>query len=420
MSTASSVSELETLAGDVYGQINTSEYIYDYNYLDDYQYEFYAKNDSIPHFLRGHAEWEIFFRGYLTFVLAIIVVVTNTCMLLVIVRRGILSSTTVVLSALAISDVIICLSRLPGSLYFQILGNHYYYVPYHWCVADYALYILHQIFRVSSNWITALLGCQRCLSVCMLLKFKQFCTVRNTVLCVLVITIFAIILNIYEMTALEITEVQIFTNSYYNVSMTSGCHIAFSNSALTVGDKNKSLTLFYIFSGLFYRIIPVLLLAISTVILAYVLRKRSRNIQTSDMRSNRNKNSQYRRITLIIFIIMIIFLVAEIQDGVAFIIYAIEHSSNNTAQILTEDADNAWETIATFLSMIGYACNFWIFFLMSKQFRSALFEMFRKSCRKAKITRTRVHFESSEKSRHSHKGDMHSSGPPSEEETVFI
>ena len=408
---------------DYIDQINktdTSENTYDYldYYQGDYQYEFYTKNDSIPHFLRGHADWEIIFRGHLTFILAIIVVVTNTCMLMVIVRRGILSSTTVILSALAISDVIICLSRLPGALYFQILGNHDHYVPFHWCVADHVLYILHQIFRVSSNWITALLGCQRCLSVCMLLKFKQFCTIKNTVLCVLVITISAIILNIYEMTALEIAELQIFANSHYNVSMTSGCQIRFSNSVLkTVGDQNKSLTLFYIFSGLFYRIIPVLFLAVSTVILAYVLRKRSRNIQTLDVRSNHN--SRYRRITFIIFIIMIIFLVAEIQDGVAFIIYSIDLSSNSTTQILTEDADNTWETIATLFSMIGYACNFWIFFLMSKQFRSALFEMLQKPCRKAKITRTRVKFESSEKSRESHKG-RHSTGSASEEESVFI
>ena len=139
--------------------------------------------------------------------------------------------------------------------------------------------------------------------------------------------------------------------------------------------RSLFLYLFYIFAGLLYRIIPVVLLAVSTVTLAYMLRKRSRNIPNSYVWSN--NNSRYRRMTFIIFIIMIIFLVAEIQDGIAFIIYAIEYSSNSTVQILTEDADNAWDTISTFLSMIGYACNFWIFFLTRRwpvQARSAATE----------------------------------------------
>ena len=132
MAKSSSVNDLVTEAS----QNDTSENTYDYMdyYRGDYQYGFYTKKDSIPYFLRGHEDWEIIFRWHATFILAIIVLVTNTCMLMVIVRRGILSSTTVILSALAISDVIICLSRLPGALYLQILGNHDQYGPYHWCV----------------------------------------------------------------------------------------------------------------------------------------------------------------------------------------------------------------------------------------------------------------------------------------------
>ena len=361
-------------------------------------YDYYADNDFIPHFYRVKAKWEPIFRGYFMFFIAIVVILSNTFMVMVFICRANRSQTTFVLSALAISDAIICTMRLPEAIYFNMAGNYKEYVPYRWCIANHGLYITYQIFRVSSNWITALLGCQRCLSVCLPLKFKRICTMRNTLIAVGSILLGSLLLNIYEMVAIEIVELKIWTTLDYNVSLPSGCLRLFSRSLLEqVGDKNKSMMLFYVFSGLIYRIIPVTILCVTTIILAYFLRKKSSVFKSKDSSLQNNKDAQYKRITRIAFIIMIVFLVAEIQDGIAFIIYSYELSQNKKRSVLSEEADVMWDTISTTMSMLGYACNFWIFFFMSQQFRTALIEMATSSFKKEKKVVTKMAFESSEK-----------------------
>ncbi|KAK3104733.1 hypothetical protein FSP39_008936 [Pinctada imbricata] len=281
-----------------------------YENMGSYVYDYYPEDNIVPHKYNIKAIWEVYFRGHINFLIAFTTLINNLVMILVFIRRSTRSQTTVLLSSLAVSDIIICVTRIPEAVHFNI--NGYYdalYVTYNWCVANHVLYIIYQIFRIMSNWITALLGFQR---------------------------------------------------------------------------------------WLLYRIIPVVILAVTTILLAYFLRMRSLSFAPGNVKKDsQKKEAQYKRITIIILAIMVVFLVAELQDGVAFIIYAIELASDQKGMILSEDADIKWDTISTTISLIGYACNFWIFFFMSKQFRSALYDMFISRLRKihTKVTLETGHFE---------------------------
>ena len=367
-----------------------------YGNLSDYgPYDYYSEGDFVPHFYKVSAKWEIVIRGYITFFIALVVTVSNSFMVMVFLRRAIGSQTTFLLVALAISDALICFTRLPEAFYFNILENHEEYVPYRWCMANHVLYIIYQIFRVSSNWITALLGCQRCMSISMPMKFNQIWSMRNTLLALGTILLASILLNIYEMIAINISELKIYTTPDFNVSLPSGCLRSFSESlAKNVGDRKKSQMLFFIFSGLLYRILPVVILCVTTFVLALFLKKRARSLTPVISKKKKNKVEQYKRITLIIFIIMIVFLVAEIQDGIAYIIYAHELSTDKPGKILSEDADIMWDTVSSTISLLGYACNFWIFVLMSPQFRTALVEMFCRPFTRNKKAQTRIVLDS--------------------------
>ena len=372
------------------------QYHDEYNNMSDYEpYDYYSEGDFFPHFYKVSAKWEIFFRGYITFFIALVVIVFNSFMVMVFVCRTARSQTTFVLGALAISDAFICFTRIPEAFYFNILANYEEYVPYRWCMANHVLYIIYQIFRVSSNWITALLGCQRCLSFSMPMKFNQIWSIRNTLFALGTILFVSILLNIYEMIAINISELNIYTTPDFNVSLPSGCLRSFSESlAKHVGNQKKSQMLFFIFSGLLYRILPVVILCVATVVLAFFLRKRARSFTPVISKKKKNKVDQYKRITRIIFIIMIVFLVAEIQDGIAYIIYAHEFSTDKTGEILSEDVDIMWDTVSSTISLLGYACNFWIFVLMSPQFRTALVEMFCRPFTRNKKAQTKIVLDS--------------------------
>ena len=347
------------------------DYYYDYEL-----YDYYTGNDYFPHFYRVNTEWQAIVRGYFTFFIAIVIIISNTFMVMVFARRTKLTQTTFLLSALAISDVISSTTRLPGAIYFYMARNYEYYVPYHWCVVNRVLSFMYVIFDFSFNWITALLGCQRCLSVCLPLKFKRICTMRNTIIAVGLIFLGSILQPIFDIVVIESVELKIWTAQDYNVALPSGCRHRYSRTLLEqVGDRRKLAISNFVFSGIIIQILPIIFLSVATVILAYLLHKKSSVFKSKDSSVQNSKAGQYKRITRITFIIMIVFLVAEIQDGIVDFIGTYEFSQNQLYTVLSETRYIAWSIISHTLSLLGHACIFWIFFFMSQQFRTALTEM---------------------------------------------
>lgn len=296
-------------------------------------------------------------------------IITNALLISVFIFRSHRSPTTIVLTSLAISDTIICLTRLPESIYFNMAGNYKnLYMTYGWCVTNHVLYVIYSIFRMTSNWFTALLGLQRLLAVCMPFYYSRICNAKTTIIKVAVIVIIAVIVYQYEAFGIEIKKLPIYSSRFLNESLPSGCNRVISQSLLNVvGDIKRSMMVYYIFSGFLTRLLPVIILFITTVVLALLLHQRSISVKTSDS----YKKEQLRRINMLVIVILVVFLVAEIQDGIAFLIYAHELATDQKRGVLSEEAD----TISSTLSLLTYACNFWIFFLMSTQFRASLLDM---------------------------------------------
>lgn len=356
------------------GDYEGNDYQYNYGnhsgYNDYYgQPEYYS--EYYPHKYKLKADWEIPIRGPLTFIIAIMTIITNALLISVFIFRSHRSPTTIVLTSLAISDTIICLTRLPESIYFNMAGNYKnLYMTYGWCVTNHVLFVIYSIFRMTSNWFTALLGLQRLLAVCTPFYYSRICNAKTTIIKVAVIVIIAVIVYQYEAFGIEIKKLPIY--SFQNESLPSGCNRVISQSLMNVvGDIKRSMMVYYIFSGFLTRLLPVIILFITTVALALLLHQRIIIFKTSDS----YKKEQLRRINMLVIVILVVFLVAEIQDGIAFLIYAHELATDQKRGVLSEEADILWDTISSTLSLLSYACNFWIFFLMSTQFRASLLDM---------------------------------------------
>nr|XP_022334365.1 sex peptide receptor-like [Crassostrea virginica] len=349
-------------------------------YEGKYSYEYYS--DFFAKKYEYVAEWEIVISGYVTFFIALATILTNILLISVFIFRSSRSYTTIVLTSLAISDTIICITRLPGAIYFNMAGNYKnLYVTYQWCMANHVLYVIHQIFRMTSNWFTALLGVQRLLAIALPFKHAKVCNNQVTFVAIGVIGVVAVLLNLYEALGIYIKELPIYTSWFFNESLPSSCIKDASIGLIEAfGDPKKSNLLFFIFSGLLCRVLPVVVLLVSTIALAFFLSKR-KNVRSSASQ----RNSQIKRLTILIFTIVVVFLISEVQDGIAYFIYAAELSQDKKRQIMSKEDDIMWDTISSLLSLISYACNFWIFFLMSHQFRSALLDIFRSGFKKAHV-----------------------------------
>nr|XP_034324833.1 uncharacterized protein LOC117689111 [Crassostrea gigas] len=225
---------------------------------------------------------------------------------------------------------------------------------------------------MTSNWFTALLGLQRLLAVCTPFYYSRICNAKTSIIKVAVIVIIAVIVNQYEAFGIEIKILPIYSSRFLNEPLPSGCNRVISQSLLNVlGDIKRSMMVYYIISGFLTRLLPVIILFITTVVLVLLLHQRSISFKTSDS----YKKEQLRRINMLVIVILVVFLVAEIQDGIAFLIYAHELAADQKRVVLSEEADILWDTISSTLSLLSYVCNFWIFFLMNTEFRAYLLDM---------------------------------------------
>ncbi|KAK3105930.1 hypothetical protein FSP39_008798 [Pinctada imbricata] len=358
-----------------------------YEKEDESSYDYYPDGNIQPFLYPIYADWERILRGHVDLTISLITICTNIIMTSVFIFRSKRSPTTVLLTSLAISDSLICICRIQESLYFNILDHHEtVYMIYKWCIIAQVFRYVNQIFRFTSNWITVILGFQRCISVVMPFRVKTICSMK--VICIYLFTIIpaALILNIYEMVAIEIVELKIYTSSDYNESLPSGCFRQYSDAVeSTLGDPNQSKIVFYIFNMIFARVLPVLILTVVTIILAVTLRRSSITMRYDETNMQQARNLQFKKITIIVFTILVIFLIAELQDGIAFIIYIADLVRDHPYQILSKEQHTKWDTVASTVSLLGYACNFWIFFMMSNQFRSALIIMLRHPFKKIGI-----------------------------------
>ena len=143
-----------------------------------------------------------------------------------------------------------------------------------------------------------------------------------------------------------------------SVNLYKGC--AFET---TGGVTRTAVMINYIITGILARFLPCTVLLITTTLLARKLRHRKRGI-AADVHDQNKSESKMKRLNILVFLVLVIFLLSELQDTIAFCIYAYELAADSIREVLSEEADDYWDTWGCLISLLGYHCNFWIFFLM--------------------------------------------------------
>ena len=341
----------------------------------DYYYYYYYMYESVPvpHKEQIYAEWQATVLGYVYFIIGIATIIVNLLVFCVFLWKRIKTPTSVVLSVLAVSNALICLSQIPSAMYLYIMKNYLEFVPHDWCVARHVLYIAHQIARNASNWLTATLGIQRSIIVCYPFQAKRYCSMKNTLIAIVIICLVSIGLFINEAVAVEITPMEVLSTSGH---VFDGCSRNFPQWYVdNVGDMKQSVIANYVSVGVLTRLLPCIVLSVTTIILTYKLVSKKDDLSSQAM-NTASAERRVRRVTVLVFLIMIIFLVAELQDVIAFAIYVYEIATDKMNSVLSRDQDKAWMTIGNIMWLLGYHFNSWIFFFMSGQFRTAFRDMY--------------------------------------------
>ncbi|OWF45844.1 sex peptide receptor-like [Mizuhopecten yessoensis] len=340
------------------------------NFTQDEYYYYYYYNEPPPYQVRPIAV-EIPFKGFVYPVLAIVTILGNILTVSVFIKERMRTATSVLLICLAVSDSVICASLLPNFLYLYPTGNFKTYVMYGWCVALQILSNIYRVARTTSNWITAAIGLQRYIIVRLPFKAKRICTIKTSLLTCVFITIASLLIHLLQFLALEIIP-STPSSTLTNGTLPTGCIKQFPVWIIdTFQDMKRMVWMHYLFTGIFSGLLPCLLLLITTVLLVLQLRRRRKNLGKNGCHGDASDKNT-RRVTRFVIVILIVFLLAEMQDAVAFFIYVYEISSDKDRKVLSREADMTWDTFTVLIALLSYHVNFWIYLLMSKQFRCVL------------------------------------------------
>lgn len=341
----------------------------------EYYYYYYYETVVLPYKVDLFSPWQNIILGYVYFILSLLTIIINCLVFAVFIWKKIRTPTSVVLLALAVSNTIICATIIPSAYHLYIKGHYTEYLPYHWCVTRHVLYIAHQMSRTSSNWLVALLGIQRSIIVLFPFQAKRYCSMRNTCISIIVIFLAAFLVFICEAVIIDISPLEVLAADGIT-KLPNSCLRDFAHWFKESSDIESSVIANYLVTGVFSRLLPCIILSVTTSLLTVKLLCKGKTIADGCQNSSYT-DKKIHRATVMLFIILFLFLASELQDCAAFFIYVHEIATyNKRGRVLSEEEDKAWDTIGVVIWLLVYNINSWIFFFMSSQFREAFYKMY--------------------------------------------
>lgn len=310
--------------------------------------------------------------GILCPIIAILTFISNIIVVCVFMKKQMRSVTTVFLAGLAVSDTLsAALWSITHFFFYGIRDKIDEPLSYPDCIFhDFALYFA-VIFHTTSVWLTLTLGLQRCVIVVKPFKGPRLWTIRKSTF----IAVMAYLIPTVFFTPLFFMK-NYFPFHFNSEDNVTHVYCAEDLAEWFINDMKAFSIIYHIFRGAFIQLIPCVLMMISTAVLAYKLRH-ERILQRHMSRPVEGQNRDFQRrqrTTLMVVIIMVIFLIVEIPNGIVFGIKFYEDTTNQL--ILTQDIDYPFAIFQNFLLLLSYHCNFWIYVGLSARFRKTLQDLF--------------------------------------------
>lgn len=282
--------------------------------------------------------------------------------------RSMERSANVGLTALALSDLLFCLTAfpstfLPQELDFEALGFLTYYGCY--CAA------VINVFIMTSTWLTVAMSVERYLAICHPLKSRQMITLRRTRVTIVVVFLVSGVFNL-----------PVFWR--YVIIRSSDDNA--TTAAYRVRPRTTDKTFDHAYRGLWSALgnfVPLLLLLSCNVALmkeihhSYTLRREmngnagggtaGRRIPSSPASHDQDASNRIT-VTLISIVVMFCLLVApsELVKQIAYLIHG-DLNGNYTYTVI--------EFITNLLQTINFSANFILYCIINPSFRKTMWKM---------------------------------------------
>ncbi|CAL8123658.1 unnamed protein product [Orchesella dallaii] len=291
-------------------------------------------------------------------IVIIIGVLGNAVTIYILTRRPMRSSTNVYLTALAVSDLLFLLFS------FSMSWRHYPFINtiwFYWWYTPFGLWMT-DASSSTSVWLIVSFTIERYIAVCHPMRGKVFCTEERAFRVAIAVYLICFAVTASTMfewrAAIAPNQTNAWNETIYTLESTE------------FGDNTTYRLVYHWFTTVFFVLLPVVILAIFNFFLIHAVRK-SRNVRkvmTNQMSSVRQVQimRQENRITLILIVVVIVFLICQLPTALVLIYTSIHVVQVNSVE------DNVLRGLGNIFNLLvatNAACNFLLYTALSDKYR---------------------------------------------------
>lgn len=314
--------------------------------------------------------------GYVWPLMAAITLFTNLMIVFVLTQRDMLTPTNVVLTAIAIADIIPIVVPVPWFIYLFAMNNdrQVLYPPLACYFYQHSTRSVSEVFYFLSTWLNLLLAIQDYLTACRPKVAKKYCQLRVVVIEIVALTVLAFLLNLPQALKLVFKSVKF----YYNGQLTEGCKMVqarwfkdfVGDHVALYDDVFTAIIVLFVDGGPALGLITLTCLLIRQLhkqrIRGYLLMEQART--ASKRRRERRRQQEHEASARVMIFVLIAFLAVKIPFATTYTLMIIQ------SRFKIKFVDNLLDfqtaiSITDLVFVLSYPINFTIFCCCSKKFR---------------------------------------------------
>ncbi|XP_043260020.1 G-protein coupled receptor dmsr-1-like [Colletes gigas] len=336
-------------------------------------------------------------HGWISLFVCIFGSVANVLNILVLTRREMRSPTNLILTGLALADLLVMIDYIPYSFHLYLYRrSRQDTFTYGWAL--FVLFHSHfaQVCHTISICLTLILAVWRYVAVARPQKNREWCSYRRTIFAILIAYIFCPVLCVPLYITTEVrAHVEILDSHGMSIrndtqlGNTRNTTLYFVRLTETVENHDilKELN-FWIYS-IVIKLFPCLVLTVVSLKLVQVLleakrrRRKLTNIQEKNLERSKSsrrvdRERQTDRTTMMLLVVLLLFLLTELPQGILGLLSVLLGPGFfRTCYLMLGD-------VIDMLTLVNSAINFILYCTMSRQFRKTFNELF---CSSWKIPR---------------------------------
>lgn len=335
--------------------------------------------------------------GYVWPLMAAITMFTNLMIVFVLTQRDMRTPTNVVLTAIAIADIIPILVPVPWFVYLFAMGNEkqVLYPPIACYFYQHSTRSVSEIFYFLSTWLNVLLAVQDYLTACWPKLAKKYCQIRVVIIEIVVLTLLAFLLNLPQALKLVFKPVKF----YYQGQLTWGCRALqakwfkdlVGEYVALYDDIFTAIIVVFVDGGPAIALITLTALLIRQLhrqrIQGHLLMEQART--ASKRRRERHRQQEYEASARVMIFVLLAFLAVKIPFATTYTLMIIQSRFEIHFVENLVDFQKAI-TLTDLVFVLSYPINFTIFCGCSKKFRHKCAQLLGECNKNTKSARNRL------------------------------